>query len=88
MAAKFQDILNSGVCGAYGTVNTSSTVPVTGTFCALQCITDCVFAALTEPNGTGSLTGITIPAGQVLYGTFTGYTLTSGTVRAHKRATL
>ena len=66
-----------------GIVNTSNTTPVTGNFSKLQCLTDVQFTQLTESGATGSLAGVSNKAGAILYGTFTAYTLTSGTVRAY-----
>ncbi len=66
-----------------GIVNTSDTTAVTRSFTKLQCLTDVQFTALTETGATGSLAGITVKAGTILYGTFTAYALTSGTVRAY-----
>lgn len=70
--------------GQAGVVNTSDTTAVAGSFSALQCLADTVFASITEPGATGSLAGISLSAGTVLFGAFTGYQLTSGVVRAHK----
>jgi len=63
--------------------NTSNTSAITGNFRAIQIINDAVFSLLTDTGSTGSLTGLTIPAGVVLFGKFTAYTLTSGAVRAY-----
>ncbi len=57
-------------------------------FVALQCITDTVIAAyVARPvapiTPTNALVGITIPAGNILYGQLTSITLTSGTVIAY-----
>jgi hypothetical protein len=63
---------------------TTNTTAVTGiNVKQIQCITDTVFASLTRTWATGSLTGVTIPAGTVLFGPFTAYTLTSGVVAAY-----
>ena len=53
---------------------------------ALQVINDAVFSALTASNvdGTANLLGATIPAGTILYGSFSAVTVTSGIVAAHK----
>lgn len=63
--------------------NTSNTSAVTGNFRAITIITDAVFSALADTGATGAITGVTIPAGITLFGNFTGYTLTSGVVRAY-----
>jgi hypothetical protein len=73
--------------GTFGAVNETGTTPVSGQFDAIQILNDTVFAALEETDSGGDApTGITIPAGLTLYGRFTGFTLTSGAVRAYKAA--
>lgn len=63
---------------------TTDTTAVTGgNFAQIHCLTNTVFATLTRTNGTGSLTGVTLPAGTLLIGPFTAYTLTSGAVAAY-----
>ena len=69
--------------GKAGVTITTGTGAVTGTFTAIQCITDTVFTTLTETGATGSLGSTTIPAGITLFGNFTAYTLASGVVRAY-----
>lgn len=66
-----------------GIVNTSNTTAVTGQFKTIQLLTDTTFSVLTETGASGSITGISLPAGLVLNGAFTAYTLASGTVRAY-----
>ena len=80
---QFETVATRDASGRLGTTNTKDTVAVTGEFSAIQVISDAVFTTLTEPSATGSLTGITIPAGVTLFGRFTGYQLTSGVVRAY-----
>jgi hypothetical protein len=63
---------------------TTDTTPVTGgSFAQIHCLTATTFSALTRTNGTGSLTGVSLPAGTLLIGPFTAYTLTSGAVAAY-----
>lgn len=75
--------------GEAGALNETGTTAITGKdFCRIDCLTDTVFASLTEvalnAAGTGdAITGITLPAGTSLRGKFTGFTLTSGAVRAY-----
>lgn len=69
--------------GANGVLNVTGTGAQTGTWAVLVCITDTVFNVLTETGATGSLTGISVPAGTALFGQFTAFTLTSGVVRAY-----
>ena len=53
---------------------------------ALQIINNTVFSALTASNvdGTNHLLSVTIPAGAILYGSFSEVTVISGVVAAHK----
>jgi hypothetical protein len=52
-------------------------------------LTATTFAALTDSLATGdALTGVALPAGTVLRGRFTAFTLTSGAVRAYKAASV
>ena len=69
--------------GKAGVTITTGTGAVTGTFTAIQCITDTVFTTLTETGATGSLGSTIVPAGMTLFGNFTAYTLASGVVRAY-----
>ena len=71
--------------GLRGVVNTTNTTPVTGEFYAIQIVTPTVFSAVTEEQATGAfLTGTEIGP-TMIHGDFTGYTLTSGFVRAHRK---
>jgi len=73
------------VTGRGGNVVTTNTGAVTGDFCAVQILEDANFSAFTETGSSGqAMTGFAIPAGVTLYGNITGYTLTSGKVRAYK----
>lgn len=75
--------------GGAGCVYETGTTEVTGDFCAIQTLTDTVFALITNTLGSGdAITAITIPAGVTLYGRFTAFTLTSGAVCAYKSAPL
>lgn len=47
------------------------------------CLTDTVFSVFTRTNSSGSITGITLPAGTLLTGPVTAITLTSGAVAAY-----
>ena len=74
--------------GQRGFIFTDDTNAVSGNFAAIQIVEDTVFNALTALNSTvGNLAGgsaITVKAGVILYGPFTGYDLTSGKVIAYK----
>lgn len=51
----------------------------------IQCLTDCVFANITSSNlaDSGSITGVTIPAGVGFGGMFEGVEITSGIAIAY-----
>lgn len=72
--------------GQAGAVFVNTTAATTGEFCAIQVISSAVFSALTWPEltGTASLLGTTIPAGTVIFGQISAFTLTSGAVLAYK----
>jgi sugar/nucleoside kinase (ribokinase family) len=71
--------------GEAGVRTTTNTTAVTGTtYTAIQVLEDATFTTLTENGATGqAMTGFVIPAGVVLKGVFTAYTLASGKVRAY-----
>ena len=78
-ADEFVDV--SGQAGVTVTTNTNA---VTGSFTAIQVLEDATFSAFAETGAAGqSMTGFVIPAGVTLFGRITGYTLTSGKVRAY-----
>ncbi len=79
-----QEALNIGL-GKRGVINITGTDEYRGTFDIIQFINESVIDALEESNCTneGSLEMLTIPAGTVLYGTFTLIKLASGAVRAY-----
>lgn len=62
---------------------TTDTTAVVGNFSQIYCLTNTVFSALSRTDSTGSIIGITLPAGTLLVGPFTAYTLTSGAVAAY-----
>lgn len=64
--------------GKYGSEIESGTTTHTGNYFALQCVTDVTLTTLTG-NIEGTVTGITYPAGLIIYGEFTTITLASGT---------
>jgi len=70
--------------GFYGTVFESGTTPVTGDFCKFHVVAAAKFAALTGNISGDSIVGVTCSAGQDIYGRFTAFTLTSGSVQAFK----
>jgi hypothetical protein len=81
------DIFETQSFGAGGVLVETGTTPVTGNFCALQVLSTATFSAFAENNAAGDvMTGIAIPAGTVLWGHITAFTLTSGAVRAYRKA--
>lgn len=68
--------------------NSSTTKDTSNTFFAIQIINDTVFSDLTDSNAdetdvaSNELSGITLPAGLVLYGNFSNVALTSGIICA------
>ncbi len=68
---------NGAVCVTSGSAS--------GDFCAIQVLAEANFSAITWPELTGTLTGIAIPAGTVIYGQITAFTLDSGTVLAYNQ---
>jgi hypothetical protein len=87
-----QEALNASM-GQAGAKFISDNEEHTGSFVAIQCIEDTVFATLTPSDttygyGVGSYNGNTmasetIPAGTVIYGRWTTVDLTSGLVIAY-----
>lgn len=70
--------------GDFGVVVESGTTAVTGRFGSIQVLVDANFSTFTENNASGdAMTGFVIPAGVVLMGEITAFTLSSGTVRAY-----
>lgn len=61
----------------------------TGDFCAFQVLANTVLSSITWPeltDASGSFTGLTLPAGIVIYGQFTAITVTSGSILCYKAA--
>lgn len=78
----------TGLMGEFGGVHETGTTAVTGDFSAIQILEAATFSLITRPDFTGdALTGFAIPAGTVLYGRCTEFTLTSGKVIAYTRTT-
>lgn len=73
--------------GDAGVVVETGTTAITGQdFSAIQILTDTVFSSLTEVGNVSgdAMTSITIKAPTVIWGKFTGFTLSSGAVRAYR----
>jgi len=71
--------------GAYGGKVVTDAVAQTGTWFAMTCMSATVFATLTEIGFTrsGSIGSMLFPAGVTIFGAFTNFTLTSGSVRCY-----
>lgn len=70
--------------GEAGVRVTTGTGAQTGAWSAIQVLEDATFTTLTETGAAGdAMTGFVVPAGVVLKGAFTAYTLASGKVRAY-----
>jgi hypothetical protein len=77
-----ESVVDAG--GEAGVRITTGTAAQTGAWSAIQVLEDATFTVLTETGASGdAMTGFVIPAGVVLKGTFTAYTLASGKVRAY-----
>lgn len=71
------------MCGAQMVTGTGS---ATGPFVAIFCVTATTFSAFSEDNSGGTMTGVAFPANSWIFGCINSFTLTSGTVRAYKKA--
>jgi hypothetical protein len=71
--------------GAFGGALVTSATAQTGTWLAIVCLSATVFATLTETGFTrsGTIGSVVFPAGVTIYGAFTNFTLTSGSVRCY-----
>lgn len=62
----------------------TNTTPVTNLNARqVVCLIDTVFSTFTRTGATGSITGVSLPAGTLLTGPVTAITLTSGAVAAY-----
>ena len=83
------NLFDKEAAGLFGVVTETGTTAITGEFAMIQCLTATTFSLLTENTATSdAMTGFAIPAGTVLRGRFSAFTLTSGAVRAHKAGSL
>ena len=75
-------VLNPGMPATPAWVTTTGAV--TGTWVAITAMSGTVFSTLTELSATrtGTIGSVAFPAGATIYGMFTNFTLTSGSVRA------
>lgn len=71
--------------GQRGFIFVNDTNPVTGNFAAIQVINGATLSALSALDSTvGALATTALFNGTVIYGPFTGFTLSSGSVIAYK----
>lgn len=74
--------------GHGGATTETGTTARTGSWFSIHMIEDTEFSVLTDnladPNGNAA-TGFVYGAGQVIFGDFTAFTLTSGKVRAYRQ---
>lgn len=70
--------------GSNGAKIVSDTSANTGSFYAISFIEAGAFSALTGTNLQGTWTGVTFPAGFVVYGRFSAFTLSAGKVVAYR----
>jgi hypothetical protein len=84
--SQFYEVKSFGEAGSVFCKTTNAvTAPPNVAFHAIQIVSDAVFSALTGGSITGdSIIGTSIPSGQILFGNFTGFTLSSGAVIAYK----
>lgn len=75
--------LSKEVAGHASATITTNTTAVAGNFIAVTVLADAVFESLTRANTSGSLGATIVPAGVTIFGTITGYQLTSGAVIAY-----
>lgn len=68
--------------GVYVGDTTKTDAPFGKAFHAIQVIADATFSAITD-NISGTMTGVAFPAGTILYGICTSFTLSSGKVIAY-----
>lgn len=74
------------MAGKYGSTLIADTTEYTGDYVAIQVVVACTFTTLDDAtrDGTTLTSGITFPAGFVIYGTITKIELATGTVIAIK----
>lgn len=72
--------------GRAGAVYKTDGESATGEFCALLCLTNTLFSSVTWPDLTGTFPSNTIPAGTVIYGSITAFSVATGDVIAYNQA--
>ena len=74
----------NNLAGGDGGLYNANTTAQTGKWFCIYCIADCAFSALAS-NITSLPNNLALTAGQAIYGTFTGFTLASGSVIAYNK---
>lgn len=69
--------------GEAGALFVTDTSAHAGDFESITALTATVIAAMTSSTITGTLAGMTLPAGTTIFGRISTFTLTSGTVLAY-----
>jgi hypothetical protein len=78
------DLGQKATFGRRGVTVETGTTAVTGSFYAVQVLTDAVFTTFTEEGAEGdAMTSITLPAGTTIFGRITAVTASSGAFRAY-----
>lgn len=77
-------VQQSGEYGGVYYADTSAHTHTKGGWNVIQMVTDTVFSSVTS-NITSFPTAVTFAAGSYVYGVFTAFTLTSGSVIAYNR---
>jgi hypothetical protein len=75
---KFIDDTSIGAMGCKVVTGTAAETATSGTYYAVQFITDCTPTAFTIENGDGTFSGILYTAGTVVYGDVTAITAGAG----------
>lgn len=73
--------------GQFGSISVHDTTAQTGNWHAIQCLwSAAVFSTCTDAGTTnvGSTGTMALGVGQIMYGSFTAFTLASGSVKAYK----
>ena len=77
--------IDNVVVGAFGCEVITDTAEHVGAFQAIQVLEEATLSAITMENLTGTLTGIALPVGAVIFGKMTSITLSGGKVIAYKQ---
>lgn len=78
-------MLSGGTTQKLVTNTAANAAPTGQTWYCVTPIADTVFTTLTGTNFTGTVSGVTFPAGVPIFGDFSTFTLASGKVMAYSR---